>query len=990
MREQDGSKRIIRLFGSFEATVGSAPLPELRSQKGKWLLALLALRQGQETSRVWLASTLWPDSLQSEALTSLRQSLSDLRRALGDPAEGLLIVTTNTLCLSVERADVDVRTFDRLITKDDPDALQRAVALYRGPLLEECAEPWALLERETRQQQFVKALEKLAAYATAAGGDDQALDYLRRGVATEPTNEPLHIALLHSLTRLGDYGGAVLAYQALRRRLQEEFLAQPSPELQSLYLKIRAEADRRARPSRPVAPSVVSLPIVRVPHPLTPLIGREAQTQQILAQLALARLVTLVGTGGAGKTRLALHIALLLAEEYADGVWFVDLSTLHASDLLPQQVALALGVPEERGRTRLETLIDFLRSKQLLLILDNCEPVVAACAELAASLLSSCPKLRILATSRWKLNLMGENVCQVSGLALPEAAPSLDAPTLLQSEAARLFVERARAIRVDLPLTSRDVLAIARLCALLDGLPLALELAAALVETLTPDEIVARLEVGLDFPFSDDPVRPRRHRSLEALLESSITLLTPPEQTLLQRCAVFSGVWTREEADALCADAPPDRPDLLPLLSRLVAKSLVIAEPRDGKTRYRMLDVIRRYAEKKIEQSGEADALRRRHLALSLQLAEEAERRLTGPEQAHWLTHMDDAYDNLRAALRFAEMTDATAMLRLVNALGRFQQIRGYWSEGKRWIERALAKPGNENEQALRASALNWASILATYQGEMNEGQAFAEQGLSIWETLADMRGIASSLGCLGIVAANRGDYIAARTYHEKSLELARFEQDESGMAASLGYLGNIATATGDFEGAKTYFTASLELRRALNDAWGVAASLNNLGLLARNRRDWTEARRRLAASLEMRRALGDRRCLAISLNLLGQCDCEEGDLSSAREHLEESLNLSLEVGDKRSIAYAVEAFAALAMYEERPEHATLLFGFAAALRETIGSPLPPSEQPAYSAKQRNLQMTLGEAAYQHQRLTGKALSLEQAVNYALHTQGSP
>jgi predicted ATPase/DNA-binding SARP family transcriptional activator/Tfp pilus assembly protein PilF len=999
---EDGEAKLkLQLFGAFAAWVVGQPLPPLRLQKGRWLLALLALRQGQEVPRALLAQTLWPDRVETDARTGLRQLLSELRRALGDAADEVLRVTPRTLCLVTADVEVDVWAFDRAIVKGTKEnteshkshkiaeALMRAVALYGGPLLEECAEPWVVGEREERERRYLQAIERLAALAGAAGDDATEIDTLRRGIAVDPTHEPLHRALLRALARTGDYGGAIQVYQALRQRLHDETHTEPSPELRAHYQQLRAEAERRAKRGELLSTVLATgaAPPIRLPRPLTPMIGREREAQEVMARLAFARLVTLVGTGGAGKTRLAIHVASELAAGYADGVWFIDLSALTAPERLPGHVAQGLGVQEERGRTYLETLIGFLLPKQLLLVLDNCEPLVDACAELVAALLSGCPELRILATSRERLGPMGESVYRLDGLGLPENERAAEASELLRAPAVQLFVQRAQATRHDFAPRAADLRDIAAVCRLLDGLPLAIELAAALVESLTSGEIATRLKAGQDLPEVHASTLPHRHRTLEALMASSYSLLTPMEQVLLRRLAVFHGGWTLAEAEGICAIAnsqaakgqhpPPesrDAPELLSALSRLVAKSLVVSEAREGRSRYRMLDLIRRYAERQLELSGEAEVLRLRHRDHFLQLAEEAARHLTGLEQARWLASLDAAHDNLRAVLWHAEATDGEILLRLVNALGRFWQIRGYWSEGLDWIDRALALMPGEPWLPLRASAANWASLLATYQGNLSRGQDYAARGLALWQSLGDEPGIASALGCLGIVAGNRGDYTAARDHHARSLELTRACGDKSGMAGALGYLGNVAMAQGDLAAAREYYKASLELRRALRDTWGVAASLNNLGLLARHERDWTTACSFLTESLTLRRQLGDRRCIAITLNLLGLCAIEQDDAERARLQLTEGLEHCREIGDRRSTAYALEAFAVLAMLERQPAQAVRLLGAAAALRAAIASPLTPPEEADDVARKRHLRDLLGDRVFAQHWEEGRRL----------------
>ena len=471
---------------------------------------------------------------------------------------------------------------------------------------------------------------------------------------------------------------------------------EPQAETAALYQRLREMGRRKAHGAAPgstfmpaemqKAENASTGTAGNIPLPLTALIGRVEESRMLFANLRVSRLVSIVGTGGAGKTRLALHVANELRDAYRDGAWFVDLSALTEEAGLAQAVAAALGLREERGRTWNEILTAALSTRQILLVLDNCEHLAATCAELARELLTHGPGLRLLTTSRQPLGLTGEAVLRLQGLSLPQARQGAGTEI---SDATRLFVERARAVRSDFALTETNSNAVAEICCLLDGLPLAIELAAPLVESLTSSEIAALLKARLDLLVSDDPTRAARHQTLEAVVDWSYALLEPAEQNLLRRLSVFAGGWTLDAAETVCVSAGNEEGleawKITRTLGRLAAKSLVMAAPQNETMRYRLLETVRQEMRRRLEQAGEASAMRERHAAYYLRLAETAKEKLTGGEQAAWLEQLEAEHENFRAALQSEEIPVCNA-LRLTCALGRFWQIRGYFSEGRAQI----------------------------------------------------------------------------------------------------------------------------------------------------------------------------------------------------------------------------------------------------------------------------------------------------------------
>ena len=954
--------------------------------KARWLLALLVLRAGREIRRDALASVLWPDSLPSDALTGLRQSLADLRKALGPEAVRLQSPTPRTLRLDTAGAKIDVLEFDRAIKRGDRHGLERAIELYRGPLLDGCAELWILPEREARRQAYLRAIEVSAAQAQADGAASEATALLRRGVQADPMREGLHRSLMQALADCGEYAEALQVYAALRNQLFEQQRMNPQAETIALYQRLRDIGRRIARPAPRYRTAQVEkagdAPVEaagNIPLPLTALIGRVEERRTLLTDLRVARLVSIIGTGGAGKTRFALHVANELQGAYRDGAWFVDLSPLTEAAGLAQAIAAALGLREERGREWNEILMATLSARQMLLVLDNCEHLATACAELARELLTHGPGLRLLTTSRQPLGLTGEVVLRLQGLSLPETGQSLG--VVETADAARLFIERARAVRSDFALSESNRGAVAEICCLLDGLPLAIEMAAPLVESLTVVEIAARLKARLDLLVSDDPTRAARHQTLQAVVEWSYALLETAEQNLLRRLSVFAGGWMLDAAEAVCAGEEIEIWKITRTLGRLAAKSLVVAATQGEVTRYRLLETVKQEMIRRLEQAGEASETRRSHAAYYLRLAETAQEKLTGGEQAAWLEQLEAEHENFRAALQSEGMPACNA-LRLTCALGRFWQIRGYFGEGRAQIMQAITRAGGECPAAYRADALGWASLFATYQGNA-AGEELARQALDLWEEAGDSSGKSAALGCLGVAAMNRGDYPAARAAFAQSLTAAREAQDNAGIASALGYMGIVAASEGNAVAAEAYFQESLTLRRQSGDVWGIAASLNNLGLLARQRQDRTQARTLLEESLRLRRRLQDSRSLAITLNLLGAVLCSLGEEAQGRPLLTEGLRLCWQNNDRRNLAYALEAFSLLFLRQKAPRQAALIWTAAERLRQQIGSPLSPVDIVTYERERAALAGLKAETAEKRQE-TGESVTLQQAAALCL------
>lgn len=765
-------------------------------------------------------------------------------------------------------------------------------------------------------------------------------------------------------------------------------------------------------------------PRARLPQPLTNFIGRERTIASLIDAFDTSRLVTLTGIGGAGKTRLAIQLAGELADRFPDGIWFVELGSLADPALVPQMVAETLGIREQPGRPLRTTLVDAFRHKRSLIALDNCEHLIAACGALVVELLQGCLWLTVLATSRHALDVEGELVYPVPPLAMPEPSPSLSAHSAAEYEAVQLFVERARSVAPSFSLSDRNVGTVAELCRRLDGMPLAIELAAARLKVLSVEQILDRLSQRFRLLTADRRDRPPRHQTLRATMDWSFQLLTDQEQRLLRRLSVFAGGFALDAAEQVTAGAGIESSEVLDLLAELVDKSLVMVEPHDGSQRYRLLETIREYSLERLGGAGEEAALRDRHRDWYISFALQADAEVHGHHAPSWLERLDTDHDNLRAALAWCqERTDPTAGLRLAAALGWFWYLRGYPGEGRMWLARFL--PAADDAGIFdRAKALNRAGILAWSQSDYVEAIRFLQAALQLLDQVSapietslalnilgniayqphgdyaqarglfeqasatskeagDQWGMAFSLHNLGRVLWRQGIYDRAAALLEESRRAFEAVGDRLGMAWALHSLGLVARSQGELDQAETNHMESLELFRELNEKAHYAVGVNSLGALARLRGDYARALALSEESTALFRELGDKAGIALSLYSLSMAALCLGHLDRALAQVRESLALRRELGDWRGVAESLEGVAAVAAARD-PERAACLTGAAEALREHLGTPLPPSDRAGYDQMISALHAALGEGGFVKARNRGRAMSKEQAIVHAL------
>lgn len=697
-----------------------------------------------------------------------------------------------------------------------------------------------------------------------------------------------------------------------------------------------------------------------LPAQPTPLIGRERAVEELRVRVLRddARLLTLTGPGGMGKTRLGLQVAADLLDEFADGVFFVNLAPVSDPAAVASITAGAVGMPvtggddqilgeppqepgsrRGRGQPPLERLKDYLRHKQLLLVLDNFEQVVVA-APLVAGLLAACPGLKTLVTSRTPLHLRGEQEFPLTPLELPDMRQLPPVNTISQYAAVALFIERATEVQPAFVVTNENAPAVAEICHRLDGLPLAIELAAAKSKLLPPQAMLARLAQRLPLLTGGARDLPARQQTLRATLDWSYELLDAGEQTLFQRLAIFSGGWPLEAAEAVCTVPAGLEVEILETLGSLVDKSLLRQEGgTDAEPRFVMLETVREYARERLAQSEEAETLGRAHAAYYRELAAEGSRQFAGPQQAAWLERLEREHDNLRGALRWCVVNqEAGQGLQLGGALWQFWSLRDHDAEGRAWLTQLLALPAATARTGDRARALNGAAALADNQGDYAASRTLLEESLVILREFGEPGATATALFGLGRVAFNQDDHAGARALLQESLDIRRRTGDSRGIAMCLRVLGNVANDQGDLGAAAALWEESLGiLRQSGGNSDGLATTLTMLGRAAVLRGDYAGARPFLEEGLAVRRELGTRRGIAQSLNLLGEAARAHEDYDRAKACYEESLVLYREVGAKLGLAATLHNLGHVALYRGNPREAAALFGEGLVLGQELG-----------------------------------------------------
>ncbi len=726
----------------------------------------------------------------------------------------------------------------------------------------------------------------------------------------------------------------------------------------------------------------------------TPLVGREKEVTTVLDRLRnpQVRLLTLTGPGGVGKTRLGLQVAAELFDEFEDGVLFIDLAPINDPGLVVFEIMQTVGIRESGSLPMLEVLIHFLSDKKLLLLFDNFEQVAGA-APIIGQLITSALGLKVLVTSRVPLRVRGEKEFPVPYLTLPALKELPPIETLAQYEAVRLFIERATDVIPDFQLTNDNALSVAEICIRLDGLPLAIELAAARIRLLPPQAMLTRLQSRLKLLTGGARDLPARQQTLRNTIDWSYDLLEEGEKQLFKRMAVFQGGRTLESLEVVCNADKQLRIDALDGAELLVSKSLLrqedgVGRKVGGEPRFVMLETIHEYAREKLEESGEGEELRRRYAEYFLELAERAEPELEGPQQMMWLDRLEDEYDNMRAVLRWSKDSGTARSveigLGLTGAIWRFWLIHGHLSEGRAQLGAMLAVGNEHNVGKARAKSFNGAGVLATLQGDYEVARSLFEESLEIRSDIGDKQGVATSLNSLGNLAWFQGSLQRALALFEESLGIWREIGDIKGIALALDNMGNVYGSLGEYEKAISLHEESLVTKRDLGDKFEISGSLNNLGIGYYSVGNYEKSRSLHEESLALKQDLGDKEGIAQSLHNLGNVAHKQGDYKKANLLHKESLELAHELSDRQGIAFCLDGLANAAGLEGKLERAARLWGAAEDLRNVIGAPLSPTDRIEFEQPFAAVRVGLSEEGWEKAWHEGQDMGMERAITYAL------
>jgi len=988
----------IQLLGGFQLSLDITPITTLDSPRLQALLAYLLLQRTAPHARAHLAFQLWPDTTEAQAQANLRTLLHRFRHALPH-ADQFLHIDTQTVQwrmdapYTLDVADVDRALAQAAAAERAGDqaavcaALRDAAEQYRGDLLPGWYDDWVLVERERLRQTFLVGLEKLVVLLEQAEEYVAGIGYAQRLLRHDPLHEAAYQHLMRLHARSGDRASVVRAYHTCVTVLARELSVEPSPATTEIYGQLRHMETQSPPPAtRPTSLGAGdrrdNLPIA-----LSSFIGRTRELAEVRRLLGTTRLVALTGAGGGGKTRLALAVATAVVPEYPDGVWLVELAALTDRAQVVQAVAAALGVCEEPQRPLTATLVDALRARTLLLVLDNCEHLLDSCAQLATTLLSACPRLRILATSREALGVAGETSWLVPSLSLPDPQHVLTRMELVEAEAVGLFVERAAAALPTFRLTPENASDVVQVCRRLDGIPLAIELAAARVKVLSMAQLAARLDDCFRLLSAGGWTAVPRQQSLRATIDWSYALLAEPERALFRRLSVFAGGWTLEAAEVVCAGDCLAGDEVLEALAHLVDKSLVVVERQDGgPVRYRLLEAVRQNSHEKLRESGEAESIERQHAHFFLALAEAAEQELRGAQQVVWLDRLEREHDNVRGALAWSQAArdGAEVGLRLAGALWLFWLLRGNLSETRASLRGLLGRPEMHAPTVARAKALYVAGLLAGAQSDFAPACMLLEESLALGQALEDKHAIAYARNWLGIVASLQGDNLAARVLLAGSLALLQDLGNKWDIAWALSRLADIDLYLGDYTRAAVSLEASLALARQVGDHFVLGHVLLSLGYAAHLQGDNMRAAACYEESLARFRALNNTWGIAAVLHTLGYVLRTQGDNVQAAVCFSESLTRYWKMGHKEGTSLCLNGFAGVAGEMGQPVRAARLFGAAEALRETIGLSRQSDERAIYDRSVAAVRAQLEEAAFAAAWAEGRAMPLEQAIAEAL------
>jgi predicted ATPase/DNA-binding SARP family transcriptional activator len=950
----------IRLLGGFEVAIGAAPVPDqaFRLRKAKSLIKLLALAPERRLHRARVAELLWPDRDADSSANNLHQAMFAARRALDSvvkDAGAYLVMHEHSLGLDGQGAnavEVDVDAFvtaaQRARKEPALDSYANVLALYAGDLLPgDSDETWTRVQRQALQELHAGLLLELCELHAATGAAPAAIEAAQQAVLAHPLHEGAHRTLMRRFVAGGRRQEALAQYERLRELLRSELEAKPDPETRRLYQEILTQAGAAPEASVP-QPSAAARAgtTASLPARLTSFVGRERECEEVRGLLERGRLVTLIGPGGCGKTRLALEVAAASQAQEPE-VLFVELAAVSDPALVAQQLATALGIELRSERDAASVVIEQISQRRLLLVLDNCEHLIGSCAQLLQKLLHACPALRVLATSREALRVLGELCWRVPSLSLPDPNGPLDLPHIVRTEAVRLFLERATGSGPGFVRPEDHAAAIAQICLRLDGMPLAIELAAARTAALSPVQIAERLRDSFAVLGQGNRGALTRQQTLAATIGWSYDLLEDAERTLLQRLAVFAGGFGLEAVEQICSDAELERARIADLLARLVDKSLVLASDEGGERRYRLLETVKQYAAERLDAARARAQIELRHVDFYLSLAAASD-----PDAGcsdDFADRLERDHDNLRAALAAALERASDEALHLSTHVCAFWMARGYFAEGTRWLEQALS--ANPAQTSLRARALLQRAGLAVRRGQVDRIRAPGYESIAIQRTLEEPRALADALLQTAMLECMLDDQPHALRLLVESRELAEQLRDDTALASLRFCEGTIAYARADYEQAvvafrqahdqfaaiggpfvpvfpaqgvglvvvdeaearpRGYYEDTYFTFRRVNTRAAAGWALANLSVTQRSAGELEAARESIDGALALLAPLGDRMSLAMALNLAGNLARSLGEFARGRHLLEQAIDLRRELRDRRGVGLSLGNLALL------------------------------------------------------------------------------
>jgi predicted ATPase/DNA-binding SARP family transcriptional activator len=986
----------VKLIGTFDIQCDGKPVT-LSSRAAQSLFAYLILNPKTIHRREKLAGMFWPDAIEEKARAYLRHELWLIRKALSSKSnfDYLIADDINISFNASAEYQLDVTALKGLGADASIEEVMKGLSLFQGELLPGFYEDWIVLEREHLQVVYEQKMAWLLALLEGKKCWTEILDWAERWISLGQGPEAAYRYLMTAYDALGDHAKVASTYQRCVQVLRELDL-EPSEQTRALAFKKTSK--------------------LNIPIPLTSFIGREKELKEIAGLFSKSRLITLTGSGGVGKTRLAIQVVAEILELFPDGVWFLDLAPLSDPALVSNTLANLIGLREssDTNLSVTDLLINYLRSCTALVIFDNCEHLIESCSQLVYSLLTSCENLSILATSREALRVSGEVTYRLPSLGIPnpDIEPAID--TVVKTESVRLFTARAAIASPGFAISQQNALAIAQICQRLDGIPLAIELAAARTNVLTVEQTLKRLDDQFTLLTSGLRSALPRHQTLRATIDWSYKLLSKQEQLLFGRLAIFAGGWTLEAAESVCGGNGIEMHGVLELLTPLLNKSLIVVERKqESEIRYRLLETVRQYAIEKLIESGEEENIRTRHLNCFLQFSEQAEPALRGPTQIMWMSRLKDERDNIRTALNWAVKTNVEAGLFLSGRLTMFWENLDV-QEGSRWLERFTQKPASEIYPLARACALYTLARLLGMHRRVVDGRVMAQKCLDLYRICGDKSGEVDAL----LLLADIEDPSRAGEFCQQGLTLARLINDKWRTALALyssGYgqsdrffyveealglfqevgdfrytaecmveLGRLEMLNNNIEVAQKLLDAANTLFRQLNMKSGTSYMLQAYARIAAIKGDYETASMRLQECLDFDKQYGYHTSSLWAQSLLAYLALYRREIAKAHELFIKTVKAFYQDQIEIGVAFTLEGTAGLCIVVDKPEIAAQLLGWADAMRKRIDDPRPPLEQADVDKTIAACIAKMGEVAFSDVYDEGQKMSMDEAVAYAL------